>query len=253
MRISSPERSLGGIIKEGKEGGFLNDMENFLILDKALKTIQNFLLSMQRKTRLIQRLLEPREQQKNIKNRKGLSLENQGALAFNHFPYHELVAEEDVFKLCSIVDFDYMGNYGGNSNFEWGEVPRALELIADYVGDNAHVTGTIAFNHPLLYRRKAGTDVYYLCHREDERYAKATILNLAEEGPKRLWQLAEELPEPNLKEPCFLREVLQGNTDHKQFKNRLKGWLELDNGFFFSVDPDMYKKTVQWFEQNWFK
>jgi hypothetical protein len=44
----------------------------------------------------------------------------------------------------------------------------------------------------------------------------------------------------SLKEPVELKEALAG-------KGRVCGWLELDNGFFFFTDAEMFKKTKQLF------
>lgn len=200
---------------------------------------------MLRKTRLIQRLLEPQERQKNLQDITDLSLGSREALAFDMHRYRKLVSKEDAINLCKIIDFDYMGN----ANFEWGEVPRALEYMAGYVGDNEHVTGKLTFKKD--YRNPhAETDVHYLCHKEHQKYVEAIILHLAGDGAKELWQLAKDLPKPTkLKEPVFLQEVLQGGEGYQQFK----GGMELNNGFLFLVDAEMYRKTIEFFKQKWFK
>ncbi len=123
----------------------------------------------------------------------------------------------EIFK--DIWDFDYMGA----AEFEFGSVPKALQKIADYSSAGKACTNSI----------QLAKDVPYICQQGLEIDIEAIICKLAEDERQLL-----------LKEPCFLRETLDG----KEYCKNFGGWLELDNGFMFFANETMYRKTLNLFE-----
>ena len=118
--------------------------------------------------------------------------------------------------LKEIFSFDYMGS----SEFEWGAVPAALNFIAQQSLLGAVISGEVS-------------NVYYICPKSYQKGVVELINTLLkDESPLRL------------KEYCGLADRVNNPTE---FNVDRVGWLELDNGFFFFIDKEMYEKTKQLF------
>jgi hypothetical protein len=132
-----------------------------------------------------------------------------------------MLSKEAQNLLKNIWSFDYMGS----AEFEFGAIPKALQKIAIYCVEGRASTSTI----------KLGKDVYYICEKKDES-----------EVVDRIKKLAKCENKFNLKEYCGLEKNLKGEG----YTQRLKGWLELNNGFMFFVDKEMYDTTSTLFLSN---
>lgn len=152
------------------------------------------------KTRLIQRLKKPR---------MGSFLSFGGGLVNGG------LSEKAMELLNPILSFDYMGA----AEFEWGDVPKALDKIWDYSNKNHATKG-------LIHLPK---DVHYICEKGTQKYVEDII--------QKLYKNEDDL---YLKEPTFLRESIEERDNYK-------GWLELDNAFMFFIDKEMYRKTLNLF------
>jgi hypothetical protein len=130
----------------------------------------------------------------------------------------------DILK--SIMSFDYMGS----AEFEWGAVPAAFQFLAEQASKGNILTGDIATVN--------GKHVYYLSPKEYCREAAARILKFLE---------TEDEYKLNLKEHCGLREAVFGNG---KYKSDVVGWLEIDNGFMFFTDVEMYQNVCKLFGIN---
>jgi hypothetical protein len=127
------------------------------------------------------------------------------------------LTEETMALLRPIFSFDYMGA----AEFEFGRLPTALEKIWNHM--NLLVKESIT--------TKEGQYVYYIAPVFMHEYIEKFIHHLLDGGDIDL----------RLKEPPMLLGALAK-------KNHYKGWLELDNGFFFFVDKDMFEKTCTLFK-----
>lgn len=123
--------------------------------------------------------------------------------------------QQDVLRIFS---FDYMGS----AEFEWGAVPNALEHIRQYAHARRAITASL-----LLLQDKS---IDYICE-----------LGTQEEVAKRIKGLYEDESTFDLKDPCCLRQSVEGQRD-------VVGWLELDNGFMFFNDSKMYDHVAQLFK-----
>ncbi len=121
--------------------------------------------------------------------------------------------------LKNIWSFEYMGS----AQFESGAVPEALYKIAGYCSSGNAVNSFIRLVKP----------VYYICERKEEDEVIDRIKKLAKSENKHF----------NLKSWCGLERNLKG----EESAQRLSGWLELDNGFMFFVDKEMYDKVFDLF------
>jgi len=128
------------------------------------------------------------------------------------------LSNEGAELINKIWSFDYMGA----SEFEWGAIPKALQRIAQYSSKGNAVTGQL------------GKDVHYLCERDIRSNVEQAIREIADDSLR-------------LKEPAYLKEVIEGKNT---FAQRYVGWLELNNGFAFFVDRDMYDRTLKLFGVN---
>ena len=107
--------------------------------------------------------------------------------------------------------FDYMGS----AEFEYGAVPKTLQAMAghDLI---AGVTDT-----------EQGS-VLYIC---DSAHEDEVIDRIAE------W--AESPYGSHTKEAVLLHQALAGG----RYADHVIGWLELDNGFSFFIDEDVWRRT----------
>jgi hypothetical protein len=127
------------------------------------------------------------------------------------------LSKEAMKLLKNIFSFSYMGS----SEFEWGAVPEALNFL-----------GNQAYNKNLVFGNI--DDVYYICPKSYEEEVKDRILKLKKDE----YQF-------RLKEHCGLQAWFE---DNNKYSKRTLGWIELDNGFMFFVDKNMFEKTCNLFE-----
>ena len=123
-----------------------------------------------------------------------------------------------------IFSFDYMGA----AEFEYGEVPKALQEMKECALSACLVAKTM--------KTKKGEEVFLIIPKKHEKKIIQRI-NLLRNGTPRheeVW----------LKEHCGLKEYF--NSDHEWDKKNV-GWLELDNAFMFFVDKEMWEKTCELF------
>lgn len=123
------------------------------------------------------------------------------------------LSEESMSMLRGIFSFDYMGS----AEFEFGAVPKALNRIAREV--NYFIAKSISTDKG---------EIYIFCH-EDEW----------PDISDRIWLYINNSwsRETKTKEMVLLKEALEQTS-----KVRTLGWLEISNGYFFSIDKDMFIK-----------
>jgi hypothetical protein len=139
-----------------------------------------------------------------------------------------------------IFRFDYMGS----AEFEYGEVPKAIQGIVQRRKD--FVSSYMQIPAKLLRLKQYEKDrfkpcnkavVYLFCHKDHAEYVTQLILDLVADNGK-----------VKLKEHTLLRNSLFDMKDEERPWNKdTCGWMELDNGFFFFTDEEMFKKTVDLF------
>ncbi len=170
-----------------------------------------------RETKLIQRLKDPALDADGKPLWKTCNLFTFGASGTGGFSKEALELLADKWK------FDYMGS----AHFEWGEVPRALHTIANYIADGKFETGFISYGKGL------GDNLFYICEKE-----------LKTEVEQIMNQIYKNEKDLNLYEPAYLRQ----RCDGEKFAQRFQGWIELDNGFIFFKSAEMYAKTALMFQ-----
>lgn len=145
------------------------------------------------------------------------------------------LSDEAMDLLRGVFSFDYMGA----AEFEFGAVPNALQRIAA----NAHKFHAFSFTFPLSKVKQGWRDkstepptgdatIYVICKIEDDKEIKARIQNNASGKDGRL------------KEMTMLSNSLRPDGD---WDPGVLGWLELDNGYFFFIDKEMWEKTSELF------
>ena len=135
----------------------------------------------------------------------------------------------------SIWEFDYMGS----AEFEFGAVPKALQQIAKTAEAKKLVVVRLEVatkNDP----RPCGRDalpgviegvVYGLCHEDHVGEVTKRI---------KAWAHDEFAGGRSTKETVGLERALR----EPDSPYRARGWLELDNGFLFFLDEEMFKKAA---------
>lgn len=124
--------------------------------------------------------------------------------------------------LKPIFSFDYMGS----AEFEFGAVAKAFQRFAE--------------NQKNLVSNKIGVEtrhgikatVYYMC-----------IVDEEEEIKERIRSFAFDEHVLRTKERVMLQEAIDGNNKHCQ----TKGWLEINNGYIFFIDKNMWEQTSNLF------
>lgn len=148
------------------------------------------------------------------------------------------LSDEAMELLSDIFRFDYMGS----SEFEWGAVPKALTRIAE----NADRYKTFQFVIPMSSVAKGWRN---RSAPEPASATTATIYAICDKGwveevKSRICTWAAEEYSRELKEDTQLSQTLR---PIEKWDTYTRGWLELDNGFFFFIDHDMWEKTARLF------
>lgn len=170
---------------------------------------------------LIQRLEAPYSSQLFESLRFGGGLRNGGLSA------------QAMDFLRPIFAFEYMGS----AEFEWGAVPNALDRMVR----GPLATGAISFHEEGVQRAK---------WRRDGLLRIATVYVLAPAGiardaEQRIRELARDEAAFRLKETACFAAALR--RPEGQDYPRTLGWLELDNGFMWFADREMWAKTCELF------
>jgi hypothetical protein len=148
------------------------------------------------------------------------------------------LSDEAMGLLRGVFSFDYMGA----AEFEFGAVPEALHMLAKAAGRK--VLTAYSFTIPLSEvepdwrdRKKTAPDgegtVYVLCRADQADEVTARIQGWARKDYQ------------GLKESTQLPRALRPAEDGWQPSTA--GWLELDNGFMFFTDRDMWAATCALF------
>lgn len=196
------------------------------------KPVVNTVTPMKR-SYLVQRLHAPYKSESSPNSLMN-ALEN--ALAFGGGLKNGGLSDDAMGLLRDIFRFDYMGS----SEFEWGAVPKALTQVAK----NANNYKAFEFVIPLSSVAKNWSDkstaiptgvatIYVICDKSHIEEVKSRICSWAADGHRN-----------ELKERTNLSSALR--PIHEWDKD-VCGWLELNNGFFFFTDRDMWEKTARLF------
>jgi hypothetical protein len=149
------------------------------------------------------------------------------------------LTKEAMALLKNICSFDYMGA----AEFEFGAVPAAFNVMAGHAAKNELVAGRVALKgHTQQFNDERdplpGTkvekefSVYFLCHKDW----------IAEVG-SRIHGFAANKYDRTKERVCLYEALF---PDHEWDLDN-KGWLELDNGFIFTIDPAMFHKFADVF------
>jgi len=171
-----------------------------------------FLREKMQESYLIQRLQKPLYFVR--KDEEGNEIKIDNPFSFGGGLVNGGLSKEAMGLLREIFSFDYMGS----AEFEFGAVPAALQFLAEQSEAKNLVTGVVE-------------SVYYLCPREYEKEVQKRISTF-KNGLK-----GGRMPET--KEHVGLRDYF--DRDDAYSKKNL-GWLEIDNGYAFFVDGEMFTK-----------
>ena len=174
-------------------------------------------------TYLVQRLKKPYKSDKVNPYAFG------GGLRDGGIPEDGMKLIKDVFR------FDYMGS----AEFEFGAVPETLAKISEnfekLIGFTVHI--------PYEYKDWKNDDkikgikpVHIICEKE----YRAEVVERIKKFAKTDYN--------NTKERICLNESLANEEINDNFD--IVGWLELNNGFLFFSDKEMFDKTCNIFDIN---
>ena len=174
------------------------------------------------RTYLIQRLNKPYEVENNM-----TKLAN--AFSFGGGLVNGGLSKEAMALLSPLFTFDYMGS----AEFEFGSVAETLAKIFENRKQYVEFTMAIKYKHKEGWGKDSKTvtgthDVFIICNKEDK-----------DEVVERISKFAKNFTN-DTKEVILLDSALA----EKSHKERLIGWLELDNGYMFFKDQETGKKTA---------
>lgn len=197
--------------------------------------------------RLIQRLQPPRDHKLANLFSFGGGYKNGG------------LSDDAMALLKNVFRFDYMGS----AEFEFGEVPKAFQKIAKQASEKNLISYSFTMHGRKLegsgwegkYSKDKMDKVIYVITPKDfceKDYSKREVelkwynghdltkdvIILCASGFKQERTL-------NLKEMTYLERACFGTTEDNS--TDVCGWLELDKGFMFFTDKEMYEKTCNLF------
>jgi hypothetical protein len=142
---------------------------------------------------------------------------------------------KEAFELLSnIFEFDYMGS----AEFEFGAVPAALQFLADQTIAKNIVAAVIDVS-PTINREL----VYIVC----PLTYKAEVIKRIKEL-RHVGGYGNIQSNIQLKEYCGLKEYfIEKDPRYIIYAKEKVGWVELDNGFIFFTDKEMFDKFCNLF------
>jgi hypothetical protein len=145
------------------------------------------------------------------------------------------LSEDAMSLLRPIFSFDYMGA----AEFEFGAVPKALSKIAKFAEAGTLTTQEIEIPFTEIARswqhkdtpdlRTGSIKIYVLCNADHDEV----------EARIRSWAAKDY--NDDLKESTRLSAALR---QEDEWDARKVGWLELDNGFMFFCDREVFARTA---------
>ena len=140
------------------------------------------------------------------------------------------LSKEAMNIFNEIFRFDYMGA----AEYEWGEVPKAFQMIVEQIKDL--VPFQIEVKAKVRNGKTGKGTVYVLCNKEYKDEVTRRIKYYAEKGKTAFGQY--EADEPVTRDNVLLAETLVG----EEWADCC-GWLELSNGYMFFTDKEMFEMT----------
>ena len=152
----------------------------------------------------------------------------------------------DLLRPC--FGFDYMGS----AEFEFGAVPEALAKIAKLADEGDLEASVVEIDKTTIHpgwskddKPQPGTvDVYVLAdanHQDEIAQRIQWIAQEWEKNPHPEWGITKDIV--SFKETPQFGTTILG----KEYTDRNGGWLELDNGFLFFTDEQMFARTASVF------
>lgn len=134
-------------------------------------------------------------------------------------------------EFLEAVKFIFRFDYMGAAEFEFGEVPKAFEKMAENRKKSNLVAGCL----------KMKTPIYYISPGDCEEEVAKYIHLLATKGDYYK-KKGDKWASINLKECTRLQR--QFESEKIDDVSGAFGWIELDTGFMFFIDKDMFEKTL---------
>lgn len=134
------------------------------------------------------------------------------------------LTQEAMDLLHPILRFDYMGA----AEFEFGEVPKAFNKMTKMK--------LVAWTVQLVVEGQI-CPIFFICNERDKEEVEARVLQFARED----WNA-------DLKEDTHLKRTIKELGESGPDMHQCVGWLELNNGFMFFIDQEMWEKSVNLFD-----
>lgn len=134
------------------------------------------------------------------------------------------LSDEAMDLIREVFSFDYMGA----AEFEFGALPKALSSIFENREKYRGYTNMIVVG-----------PVYIICHQDDYTEISHRVGTLALSGDV-------DNDDIHLKAATHLNRVLFPEDDARWTPSTC-GWLELNNGFFFFTNKEMFEGTLELF------
>lgn len=147
------------------------------------------------------------------------------------------LSAEAMQLLRSVWSFDYMGA----AEYEFGAVPQALETLAKSKTLIAFALHDVEGQPPPKWMLPRG-------EKPSKLVQSGTVYVLC---PSEMRQHVEALVRAEASEVCGTGKIRDGSNLWSALfapaSTRVRGWLELDNGFLFFTDREMFERACRVF------
>jgi hypothetical protein len=163
------------------------------------------------------------------------------------------LSNEALDLLAPVLNFEYMGA----AEYEFGAIPEGLNKIHQHASKGNLSFGTVDVKLKEIKFDKYGYDgwtersaetmpVYVIGATPDLEEIKRRVYLMATDEDRCLADMRKH----KLHEGLYLRDATTLNRQLKfepKYDRPAVGWLELNNGFFFSIDPIMTERFAALF------
>jgi hypothetical protein len=204
---------------------------------KSLISNPNYIEGCER-TRLVQRLSPPHE-------------EYTGAWSFGCGHKHGGLNQEAWNIITKLCFFEYMGS----AEFEFGALPKAFQSMVSNMDDLEAYLVYVVGSPEFPFNRKFNAYGYEELESIKKKHPiEATVFVLA---PKHIRPHVEEtihaivFDEQRLQDPANLNDTIfcdpEWDERSEWARKKTCGWIELDNGFMFFSNEDMWRDFCRLF------
>jgi hypothetical protein len=153
-----------------------------------------------------------------------------------------------INSLLPIMNFDYMGA----AEYEFGAVPKSISAMMEMTGDKEIAQSVIQIDarkikvyDPGLSPFEGSSAVYIIGSMDNINEIETRVKLIIEDEENLSRYSRKESSGIMLRDYCGAGKEIRDGWKENDARSSIS-WLELDNGFFFSIDKNMTDSFMQW-------